>query len=350
MYCPSCGKELADGSQFCKYCGAKMKQAQVAQPAPIAPKAKKQKGKPKRLFLVLGILALVAVIAVGAVLLFGNKTMGPQTVTINETDDGATTSINTQYQYDKQNKTITVNATGNDWQYQSSNIVRGFMYADSLAEQNVAFIIDDDEVALAFNPLFCSGKYNKLVITAPNYEGATTNTYDFVTNNQKQVTQVTKTTQWTYDGSTSTYTYTKTYTYDQNGNVTAYNTTYRYSDGDTSNYGYTFQYNGKKMTGYSYTYSDGSSVTNKYTFDGNGYITSMDMGEGIFATVTYDDNDHISTVTASYSEDGYTGSYTETYVFDKKGYLISVIEEGQYQGNGESGSYKDEVVYVHDKV
>lgn len=46
MYCPNCGKEIPDGSKFCKECGANIKESVAEKPKPAAaPAPVLEKGK-----------------------------------------------------------------------------------------------------------------------------------------------------------------------------------------------------------------------------------------------------------------------------------------------------------------
>lgn len=111
MYCPKCGKEIPEDSEFCVHCGARLDEnnlAQTAEPVrpepfvepqpitrqtsvpapeaaipafaqtpleagPSAPVEARKKRSRKPLFLTLGAVALVAILAVGAWLLFFRK-------------------------------------------------------------------------------------------------------------------------------------------------------------------------------------------------------------------------------------------------------------------------------------
>lgn len=80
MYCIHCGKEIADGSQFCGFCGkSQSANAQINSTAvgPSIPPAAKQQGNKSRLPLIFGVIAIVAVVAIGIVAVAGGQ-VGPE--------------------------------------------------------------------------------------------------------------------------------------------------------------------------------------------------------------------------------------------------------------------------------
>ena len=42
MYCKNCGKEIADDSKFCQYCGTAQQQVQVNEPTQVVEQPKKK--------------------------------------------------------------------------------------------------------------------------------------------------------------------------------------------------------------------------------------------------------------------------------------------------------------------
>jgi uncharacterized membrane protein YvbJ len=67
MFCANCGKEIADGTSFCGYCGSAVAQPQTAEPNSNGIETKKNK-KPLARKTKSIIKAAVAMTAVGALL------------------------------------------------------------------------------------------------------------------------------------------------------------------------------------------------------------------------------------------------------------------------------------------
>ena len=68
MYCRNCGKQLPDGSSFCRYCGAAQTRAAVQAPRPTheaAPSPARPKGT-KKIGLIVAAVALVAAVIAAA--------------------------------------------------------------------------------------------------------------------------------------------------------------------------------------------------------------------------------------------------------------------------------------------
>lgn len=70
MFCPKCGKELKDGSKFCKYCGTKIKPKQTAVSNNNAVKTTDDNEKTKKI--IIGIL--IAVIVILSIVFIGYST------------------------------------------------------------------------------------------------------------------------------------------------------------------------------------------------------------------------------------------------------------------------------------
>lgn len=63
MYCNKCGREIADGSSFCSYCGASVSSQREPDPGPeIHDKHPRKKSKWKTVLIVIGIIWLVGLI------------------------------------------------------------------------------------------------------------------------------------------------------------------------------------------------------------------------------------------------------------------------------------------------
>lgn len=74
MYCRNCGKQLPDGSSFCRYCGAAQTRAAVQAPRPTheaAPSPARPKGT-KKIGLIVAAVALVAAVIAAALIIVPN--------------------------------------------------------------------------------------------------------------------------------------------------------------------------------------------------------------------------------------------------------------------------------------
>lgn len=74
MYCTNCGKEIAEGSKFCTYCGAKVQQSPEPPVSPITPINPIPKKK-SLLALWISLIVLLCLSALGGVLyymIYGN--------------------------------------------------------------------------------------------------------------------------------------------------------------------------------------------------------------------------------------------------------------------------------------
>lgn len=152
------------------------------------------------------------------------------------------------------------------------------------------------------------------------------------------------------------------YSYDENGNVIKRIATSSHGGGEQSTSEYTYDTNGRVikeisggdctggcMSDYSYNGNvvkeitrceDGEYIT-EYTYDENGYITTINDGERYYATYeyVYNNSENVREVSA---EAPHGGSFTSQYTYDENDNMIEIRSE---YANG----YLHRIKYIYDE-